>query len=97
MEDFNKNRIIEKKINYTLVAYDIMENGHYMKRSFLTDRKISLTEARRKAKKHHDTVIIKSVKLQHYTITYHITLIDLINNSKVVHTKNDPAITADQI
>ena len=86
------NQVIQKRINFTKVTFDVYSNGTYNTHHFVTFRKLNLTQAKQFCRQKTDLYISNTVKLEHFTRVYEINIEDFISHAKCVITvKTDSA------
>ena len=86
------NQVIQKRINFTKVTFDVYSDGTYNTHHFVKFRKLNLTQAKQLCRQKTDLYISNTVKLEHFTRVYEINIEDFISNAKCVITvKTDSA------
>lgn len=91
------NRNIEKRINFTVVTYDVYLGEFYATAEFTVWRKISMTMAKRICKQRDDSYIPSTVKIRHYTAIYSISIDAFVKHANQLSIiQNDTAKEAGQ-
>lgn len=90
------NQMIEKRINFTKVIYDVYANEQYTTRHFISFRKLNLTQAKRVCRQRDDSFIAATVKLEHFTRVYQMPITKFIDHAKCVKTISNDTANADQ-
>lgn len=92
------SQAIEKRINFTKVIYDVYQGSSYETRHFIAFRKLNMTQAKRLCRQRDDSFIPATIRLEHSTRVYQMTIQKFIDNAKCIKTiANDPVRATDQI
>ncbi len=90
------NQTIEKRINFTKVIYDVYSDQQYTSRHFVHFRKLNMTQAKRLCRQKDDRFVPNTIRLEHFTRVYHMTIPEFIDHAKCVKIISNDTPTGDQ-